>query len=120
MTKIELPVLNLGAFRRFPTKQSEQRYTDYREVCGGCISGACCSSEDPVYLTSFDVFRFAAFFDMSPAEFMLNFTQEGFGDPETDDMRRQLIGDPDCSIVTYLRRRENSPHFSLHFPEIRA
>lgn len=109
MTKIELPILDLAAFRKFPTSQAQQEYGDYRDVCRSCISGGCCSSEDPVYLTSFDVFRLSAFFNMSPAEFMLSFTQEHFGDPESDEGRRRLVDDPDCSIVTYLRRRENSP-----------
>lgn len=104
----ELPVLSFAPFRKYPTRQEQQQYDDSRDVCRNCISGSCCSSEDPVYLTSFDVFRFAAFFDISPAAFMLNFTQESFGDPESDNIRRQLIDDPDCSIVTYLRRRENS------------
>src|SRR5262249_18256073 len=67
-----------------------------------------CSSEDPIYLTSFDVFRLAAFFDMSLADFMVNFTQERFGDPESDAMRAAYINDPKSSIVTYLRRRHNS------------
>ena len=71
--KRELPVLSFAPFRKYPTRQEQQQYDDSREVCQNCVSGGCCSSEDPVYLTSFDVFRFAAFFDMSPAEFMLNF-----------------------------------------------
>lgn len=104
----ELPILNFAPFRKHPTRQ-DQQYDDSREVCRNCISGGCCSSEDPIYLTSFDVFRLAAFFDMSPATFMLNFTQERFDDPESDSLRRQLIDDPNCSIVTYLRRRANFP-----------
>jgi Fe-S-cluster containining protein len=46
---------------------------------------------------------------MSAADFMLEFTQERFGHPESDELRRRLIDDPDSSIVTYLRRRENLP-----------
>jgi Fe-S-cluster containining protein len=107
--KRELPVLSFAPFRKYPTRQEQQQYDDSREVCRNCVSGGCCSSEDPVYLTSFDVFRLAAFFDMSAATFMLDFTQERFDDPESDAIRRKLIDDPDCSIVTYLRRRENAP-----------
>ena len=107
--KRELPVLNFAPFRKYPTRQEQQQYDDSREVCRNCVSGGCCSSENPIYLTSFDIFRLAAFFDMSPAAFMLNFTQESFGDPEGDVIRRKLFDDPDSSIVTCLRRRENSP-----------
>lgn len=107
MSKAELPILKFGQFRKYPTRRDQQEYDDYRHVCQDCISGGCCSSEDPIYLTSFDVFRLAAFFDMSPAEFMLKFTQDRFNDPEGDEIRRILIEDRECSIVTYLRRREN-------------
>jgi Fe-S-cluster containining protein len=107
--KRELPVLSFAPFRKYPTRQEQQQYDDSREVCRSCISGGCCSSEAPIYLTSFDVFRLASLFDMSPAAFMLNFTQESFGDPESDGIRRQLFDDRDCSVVTCLRRRENSP-----------
>lgn len=107
--KRELPILRFAPFRKYPTRQEQQQYEDSKEVCQNCVSGGCCSSEDPIYLTSFDVFRLAAFFGMSAATFMLSFTQERFDDPESDGLRRQLIDDPDCSIVTYLRRRDNSP-----------
>jgi Fe-S-cluster containining protein len=107
--KRQLPVLSFAPFRRHPTRLEQQQYENPREVCQHCVSGACCSSEDPIYLTTFDIFRLAAFFDMSPAAFMHNFTQERFADDESDRMRRSLIDDPNCSIVTYLRRRENSP-----------
>ncbi|HET9532736.1 MAG TPA: hypothetical protein VFQ92_20445 [Blastocatellia bacterium] len=106
---MELPVLNSDQFRKYPTRRDQQEYDDPGQVCRDCISGGCCSSEDPIYLTSFDVFRLASLFNMSPADFMLGFTQERFGDPEGDEVRRLLIDDPNCSIVTYLRRRENFP-----------
>jgi Fe-S-cluster containining protein len=109
MGRGELPVLNFAEFRKFPTRHDEQEFDDDWQVCQSCVSGVCCSSEDPIYLTSFDVFRLASLFNMSAADFMLNFTQERFGDPESDWMRRLLIDDPNCSIVTYLRRRENLP-----------
>src|SRR5262249_34984199 len=104
----ELPVLSFTPFRKYPTRREQQQFEDSREVCRQCVSGGCCSSEDPIYLTSFDVFRLAAFFDMSLADFMVNFTQERFGDPESDAMRAAYINDPKSSIVTYLRRRHNS------------
>jgi hypothetical protein len=104
MSDAELPILNFGQFRKYPTRQGQQQYADDRLVCQDCLSGGCCSSEDPVYLTSFDVFRFASFFNTSPAEFLVQFTQERFGDPGSDEIRKILIHDPNCSIVTYLRR----------------
>ena len=70
----ELPVLGLP-FRRYPTRRDHQSYDDERHVCLDCLSGACCESEDAIYLTSFDVFRLAAFFDVTPSEFLLRFTQ---------------------------------------------
>lgn len=104
-----LPVLNFAPFRKYPAKLDRQEYTDERQVCGNCLSGACCTTEDPIYLTSFDVFRLAAFFDISPAEFLLNFTQDSFGGEDSDITRRPWIDDPDSSKVTYLRRRGNFP-----------
>jgi Fe-S-cluster containining protein len=109
MGRGELPIFNFAEFRKYPARQGQQEYDDDSQVCGSCVSGGCCSSEDPIYLTSFDVFRLASFFNMSTAEFMLNFTQERFGDPESDEIRRLLIDDPNSSIVTYLRRRANFP-----------
>jgi Fe-S-cluster containining protein len=104
-----LPVLNFSPFRRYPTKQERQRFVDDQAVCSHCLSGACCSSEDPIYLSSFDILRLAAFFDQTPAEFMLNFTQDQFDGEDSQLRRRAWIDDPDSSIVTYLRRRENRP-----------
>lgn len=109
MSGRELPVLGLP-FRRYPTRLNQQAYDDEHKVCGDCLSGACCESEDPIYLASFDVFRLAAFFDMSAAEFLLMFTQERFDNDPRGDHRRDLIDAPDSSVVTYLRRRENAPH----------
>lgn len=104
----ELPVLGLP-FRRYPTRLNQQQYDDERKVCGDCLSGACCESEDPIYLTSFDVFRLSAFFNMAPAEFLLTFTQESFNNDPRGSRRRNVIDAPESSIVTYLRRRENAP-----------
>jgi hypothetical protein len=86
-----LPVLNFTPFRKYPTKLAEQEFDDDRNVCGRCLSGVCCSSEDPVYLTSFDVFRLAAFFDLSPAEFLLKFTQERFDGEDSDMIRTEVL-----------------------------
>jgi Fe-S-cluster containining protein len=104
-----LPVLNFAPFRKYPTRLAEQEFDDDRRVCGSCLSGACCSSEDPIYLTSFDVFRLAAFFDLTPAEFLLKFTQERFDGEDSGRERRPWIEDPDSSKVTYLRRRGSTP-----------
>lgn len=104
----ELPVLGLP-FRRYPTRRDHQSYDDERQVCRDCLSGACCESEDAIYLTSFDVFRLSAFFDVTPSEFLLRFTQERFDDDLREDSRREFIDDSGCSIVTYLRRRDNFP-----------
>ena len=107
MSSKELPVINFGSFRKYPTSAQKQEYADDREVCRDCLSGVCCSTEGPIYLASFDIFRLAAFFDMSAAEFMLTFTQDRFDDEDSDEMRRPWIDDPDSSIVTYLRRRDS-------------
>ena len=104
-----LPVLNFAPFRKYPAKLANQEYVDERQVCGNCLSGACCTTEDPIYLTSFDVFRLAAFFDLSPAEFLLRFTQDSFDSEDSELTRRLWIDDPESSKVTYLRRRANTP-----------
>lgn len=109
MSGRSLPVLHFAPFRKYPTRLAEQEFDDEREVCGSCLSGACCSSEDPIYLTSFDVFRLAAFFDLTPAEFLLKFTQERFDGEDSEEVRRPWIDDPESSKVTYLRRRGNTP-----------
>lgn len=104
-----LPVLNFSPFRKYPTKLAQQEFDDDRQVCGSCLSGVCCSSEDPIYLTSFDIFRLAAFFDLTPAEFLLKFTQERFDGEDSERERRPWIEDPESSKVTYLRRRGSTP-----------
>lgn len=109
MTGRALPVLNFSPFRKYPTRLAEQEFDDEREVCGSCLSGVCCSSEDPIYLTSFDVFRLSAFFDLTPAEFLLRFTQERFDGEDSGRERRPWIEDPESSKVTYLRRRGSTP-----------
>lgn len=105
----KLPILEFARFRLYPTKHDQQTFSDERQVCANCLAGACCSSEHPIALRSFDVLRLAAFFSMTPASFLLSFTQERFRDEESDQMRGRFINDLNCSIVTYLRRRENSP-----------
>jgi Fe-S-cluster containining protein len=110
-----LPVLNFAPFRKYPTKLAVQDFADEREVCQHCLSGACCTSEDPIYLTSFDVFRLSAFFDISPAEFLLRFTQERFDAEDSAVLRRPWIDDPESSKITYLRRRGNVPHSACIF-----
>jgi Fe-S-cluster containining protein len=109
MSGRSLPVLNPAPFRKYPTKLAEQEFDDDRLVCRSCLSGVCCSSEDPIYLTSFDVFRLAAFFDLTPAQFLLRFTQERFDGEDSESERRPWIEDPDSSKVTYLRRRGSTP-----------
>jgi Fe-S-cluster containining protein len=102
----ELPVLNFAPFRKYPTKQDQQEFADDEEVCHYCVSSACCQNQDAISLTSFDIFRLAAFFNQTPAEFMLNFTQDRF-EGEDDWKRRAWNDDPNSSTVTWLRRREN-------------
>jgi hypothetical protein len=106
MAHKELPILRFKPFRKFPTKESEQQFADERQVCHACVSGACCTNQDAIALTSFDILRLATFFNMSPADFMLNFTQDEFPD-EDRTWRKDWNNNPDSSIVTWLRRREN-------------
>src|SRR5438270_115016 len=109
MNNRALPVLNFAPLRKYPTRLAEQEFDDDRKVCGSCLSGVCCSSEDPIYLTSFDIFRLAAFFDLTPSEFLLTFTQERFDGEDSDLERRPWIEDPESSKMTYLRRRGSTP-----------
>src|SRR5947209_8281371 len=102
----ELPVLNFASFRKYPTKREKQEFTDDRQVCKSCLSGVCCSNQDAIALTSFDIFRLSAFFNMSPADFMLTFTQDEF-DGEDAGYRRKINDDPKSSVLTWLRRRAN-------------
>lgn len=102
-----LPVLNFVPFRKYPTKHDKQEYSDDLQVCSDCLSGACCSNDYPIHLSSFDILRLAVFFNMAPMEFMLNFTQDRFAGEHGDEML-PFIDDPDCSEITYLRRRANS------------
>lgn len=105
----ELPVLNFASFRQYPTKQTEQSFADDAQVCNGCLSGVCCLTEDPIGLTSFDILRLASFFDMSPAKFMLKFTQDSFEGEDSEERRRSWNDASKSSIVTWLRRRDNFP-----------
>jgi hypothetical protein len=66
----------------------------------------CCVNQDAIALSSFDIFRLSAFFDMSPAQFMLTFTQDEFGDDDDREFRRYWNTKPDSSVVTWLRRLE--------------
>jgi Fe-S-cluster containining protein len=97
------------AFRILPSDPSKQRVRDDRSVCQHCLSGECCSSEDPIYLTAFDVLRLSAFFDMSPAAFLLRFTQDRFEGEDSEEKRKPWIEDPRTSVITYLRRRATHP-----------
>jgi Fe-S-cluster containining protein len=102
-----LPILQPHHSRTFPTRASQQGgFPDPYSVCANCLSGGCCSSEGPIALTAFDVLRLAAFLDLSPAEFLLAFTQDRF---PGDDRFSVLIADPGSSVVTFLRRRANYP-----------
>ena len=90
-------IVEESPFRIFPTRPSEQRFASDQAVCGECLAGSCCSSEDPIYITAFDILRLSAFFDLSPAAFMLRFTQDRFEgakyvvfSPGIHDLRLQL------------------------------
>src|SRR5260370_8725213 len=107
MNRRELPILNYESFRRYPTKIGRQESTDDREVCHHCLSGVCCSMEDAIALTSIDIFRLAAFFNMSPAEFMLTFTQDKFAGNDDESCRRESNNNPNTSVIKWLRRRPN-------------
>lgn len=107
MRNRELPVLSFSSFRRYPTKLAEQAFQDEVGVCNRCVSGVCCVNQDAIALSSFDIFRLSAFFDMSPAQFMLTFTQDEFGDDDDGEFRRYWNTKSDSSVVTWLRRRAN-------------
>ncbi len=97
-------------FRMYPVKAAgPQKFASPQAVCHSCLSGTCCSSEDPIYLTAFDILRLSAFFDLSPAQWMLLFTQDRFEGEDSDWKRRSFVDDPDSSVVTHLRRRANAP-----------
>lgn len=100
--------LPTSPFRIFPTatRQTGQRFSADRAVCSACLGGTCCSSEDPISLTPFDILRLAAFFNLSPSEFLLRFTQDRFAD-DADFDRRSYLDDPNSSVITFLRRRAN-------------
>jgi len=102
--------LRFGSYRKYPSSGDRQApFEDERDVCAHCLSGACCSSEGPIALTSFDILRLAAFFDMSPADFLATFTQDRFDGENSDERRRPWIDSPGSSVVTFLRRRANYP-----------
>ena len=97
-------------FRMYPTKTAgPQKFESPQAVCHSCLSGTCCSSEDPIYLTAFDILRLSAYFDLSPAQWMLRFTQDRFEGEDSDWKRRSFVEDPNSSVVTHLRRRANAP-----------
>jgi Fe-S-cluster containining protein len=96
-----------GPFRIFPTRSTRQRFAADADACRQCLSGACCQSEDAIYLTAFDVLRLCAYFDLSPSQFLTRFTQERFEEGPLEPYRRRTIDDPLTSVVTYLRRRSN-------------
>ena len=105
-----LPVLACGPYRQYPVRRSrEGAFDEEREVCSHCLTGSCCSSEDPIALTSFDVLRLAMLLDMSPAAFLLAFTQDRFDSDSSEEQRHGWIDDPESSVVTFLRRRGQTP-----------
>lgn len=113
-------ILGNEPFRRYPVKASKQQPRDDHRVCHDCLGGTCCSSEDPIYVTAFDVLRLSAYFHLPPAEFLLKFTQDRFDREDSDLKRRAYIDDPDSSVITYLRRRANyatSPCIFLKYVE---
>ena len=78
-------------------------YENDRNVCGDCVSGACCSSEGPIALSAFDILRLATHLDLTPENFLKLFTQDVFDGCPFDPAA--AIDDPANSTVTYLRRR---------------
>lgn len=101
----------IDRFRRFPARAGDQRrIRSDHDACRFCLGGTCCSSEDPIALTPFDVLRLATSFDLSPANFLLAFTQDRFADDDDKEAREPWRQSPDSSVVTWLRRRANSRH----------
>ena len=78
-------------------------YENDRNVCGDCVSGACCSSEGPIAVSAFDILRLATHLDLTPENFLKLFTQDVFDGCPFDPAA--AIDDPANSTVTYLRRR---------------
>ncbi len=100
----------MNPFRIFPAKAGTlPANASPQQACHACLSGTCCSSEDPIILTAFDVLRLATFFNLSPAEFLLRFTQDRFAGEDSETKRRPYLDDPNSSTVTWLRRRANLP-----------
>ena len=105
-----LPVLQGDPYRAYPTRLARQEdFADERSVCSHCLSGACCSSEDPIALGSLDVLRLATALDISPVTFLLQFTQDHFAAHCGPERYRERIDAPDSSVVTFLRRRSEHP-----------
>lgn len=98
-------------FRRYPARARLQgRIASDADACRHCLGGTCCTSEDPIGLTPFDVLRLSAFLDLSPGGFLVRFTQDRFAGDDDPAYRQPWIHDPDSSVVTWLRRRANSRH----------
>ena len=92
--------------RRYPVTLARQAgIGDEHTVCLHCVSGACCTTEGAIALTAFDVLRLAAFFDLSPGDFLEKFTQDRFVDPAGQARYTTWIEAEESSIVTFLRRR---------------
>ncbi|MBX3746471.1 MAG: hypothetical protein KF833_14280 [Verrucomicrobiae bacterium] len=101
----------LRPFHRYPAKaRLQRRIASDAAACHHCLGGTCCTSEDPIGLTPFDVLRLSAFLDLSPGGFLLHFTQDRFADDDDPAYRQPWRHDPDSSVVTWLRRRANSRH----------
>jgi hypothetical protein len=105
-----LPVFQGGSYRAYPMRLVRQDgLPDERNVCSHCLSGACCSSEDPIALNSLDILRLATALDLSPSAFLLSFTQDSFPVSWGPDRYRERIDTPHSSVVTFLRRRSEHP-----------
>ena len=99
----------VDSYRHLPCKDGQRKPKDDRAVCNHCLGGTCCSSEGPIALTAFDILRLATYFQLSPPDFLLTFTQDRFGEGEDFDRFSAWSHDEESSIVTFLRRRSNHP-----------
>lgn len=111
MTPTPNPAFRPAPFRRYPARADVQRrINEDREACRHCLGGTCCTTEDPIALTPFDVLRLCAHLDLSPADFLHRFTQDRFPDDDPDGHRQPWAWSDQSSVVTWLRRRANSRH----------
>jgi len=73
-------------------------------ACSSCTTAMCCSTEDPIALTSLDILKLAVGLDLSVPEFLSLYTQEEFADAENYQVH---VTKPGTGIVTHLRRKTN-------------